>query len=458
MSQTLQERYEDVMVSGVAWAGKIPAHWDVQRLGRLFRESSQRASTQTELGYPILSVSIHDGISDKEMDEDELDRKVARSEDRSLYKVVEHNDLAYNMMRAWQGGFGAAQVNGLISPAYVVCKPRTRYPSKFFELLLRTPTAVTELKRFSRGITDFRLRLYWDDFKKIEVPVPPKDEQEQILKFLDYETAKIDALIAMQQQLIALLGEKRQAVISHAVTKGLNPDAPMRDSGVEWLGEVPAHWDFTPLGYLTHEVTVGIVVTPAKYYVDKGVPCLRSLNVRRGFLRKKEFVYISSSSNNLLEKSKVYTGDVVVVRTGQPGTAAVISEDLNGCNCIDLIIIRRSPRLLPELLVYQLNSDGVILQIGAGSDGAIQQHFNVGVAKKLQLLRPPLKEQEDLVRYLDDRTQKYDLLINKALEASSLLKERRTALISAAVTGNIDVRNWKPPTDDKPHKINKAAA
>ena len=259
MSQVLSQRYDEMASSTVAWAGDTPAHWEIQRLGRLFRESAQRASTATELGYPILRVSIHYGISDREMSEEEMDRKVTRSDDRSLYKVVEHNDLAYNMMRAWQGGFGAAKVNGLISPAYVVCKPRTSLPSSFFELLLRTPTAVTELKRFSRGITDFRLRLYWDDFKKIEVPVPPKDEQERILAFLDYETAKIDALIEKQQQLIALLGEKRQAVISHAVTKGSNPDAPMRDSGVEWLGEVPEHWDVRAISKCITKITNGYV-------------------------------------------------------------------------------------------------------------------------------------------------------------------------------------------------------
>lgn len=204
--------------SGVEWLGEVPEHWDVQRINLLFSESSKRARIKKELEYPVLSVSIHHGISDTELNEDELDRKIQRSEDRSLYKVIHNNFLAYNMMRAWQGGFGASKLSGLVSPAYVVCKPKTSLDSNYFELALRTSSAVTELKRFSRGITDFRLRLYWDEFKNICVPVPPKDEIESILKSISDINSTYDNLgrIAMQQ--IGLLKERRTALISAAVT------------------------------------------------------------------------------------------------------------------------------------------------------------------------------------------------------------------------------------------------
>ena len=141
--------------SGIEWQGEVPAHWDTLRVGVLFSESSARATTPKELRLPILSVSIHHGISDRELDEEELDRKVARSEDRSLYKTVHKNDLAYNMMRAWQGGFGAATIPGLISPAYVVCKPKRDFCSRYFELVLRTASAIVELKRFPGALLTF---------------------------------------------------------------------------------------------------------------------------------------------------------------------------------------------------------------------------------------------------------------------------------------------------------------
>jgi type I restriction enzyme S subunit len=284
-------------------------------------------------------------------------------------------------------------------------------------------------------------------------PFPPFNEQTQIARFLDYETAKIDRLIEKQQKLIALLKEKRQAVISHAVTKGLNPDAPMKDSGVEWLGKVPAHWEVSQLGYLTPEVTVGIVVTPSKYYVESGVPCLRSLNVRPGHIRTEELVYVSATSNDLHSKSKIFEGDVVIVRTGQPGTAARVTNAFDGCNCIDLLIVRQTPRLRTEFLVYLLNSESTSIQIAAGSGGAIQQHFNVGSAKKLRVLVPPVSEQEEIAESLRRRVKGLDELTSRAETQELLLLERRTALISAAVTGKIDVRGWKPPKGDDEREV-----
>jgi type I restriction enzyme S subunit len=204
--------------SGVEWLGEVPEHWQVRRINSIFSESSARARTEEELDYPVLSVSIHHGISDKELNEKELDRKVQRSEDRSLYKVVHHNVLAYNMMRAWQGGFGASKLSGLVSPAYVVCEPKTTLDSYYFELTLRTPNAVTELKRFSRGITDFRLRLYWEEFKNISVPVPPKNEIEMILKAILGINSTYDNLARVAGKQIGLLKERRTALISSAVT------------------------------------------------------------------------------------------------------------------------------------------------------------------------------------------------------------------------------------------------
>lgn len=204
--------------SGVEWLGDVPAHWSVKRIGTLFSESNSRASSKKELDYPILSVSIHHGISDKELNEEELDRKVTRSDDKSLYKIVHTNDLAYNMMRAWQGGFGTSTLSGLVSPAYVVCKPLTQLNTYYFELVLRTPNAVVELKKYSRGITDFRLRLYWDEFKCIEVPVPPEAEVPDILSAISSTNKIYDELIVVAEYQITLLQERRTALISAAVT------------------------------------------------------------------------------------------------------------------------------------------------------------------------------------------------------------------------------------------------
>ena len=188
--------------SGVEWLGDVPEHWEIKRIGLLFSESSSRADSDEEQDFPILRVSIHHGISDKELTEEESDRKLQRSDDKSLYKVVHENYLVYNMMRAWQGGFGAAKISGLVSPAYVICKPKTSIDSSFFELILRTANAITELKRYSKGITDFRLRLYWDEFKDICVPVPPVSEVQLIIKSIEKISDQYNHLIGKAEEQI----------------------------------------------------------------------------------------------------------------------------------------------------------------------------------------------------------------------------------------------------------------
>lgn len=200
--------------SGIEWLGEVPEHWEVFRLGTLFREVADVGQADR----PILSVSIHDGVSDRELNDEEMDRKVTRSEDRGKYKSVEPGDLVYNMMRAWQGGFGTVEVAGMVSPAYVVARPRFPFSTEFIEQQLRSPQAVEEMRRYSRGVTDFRLRLYWDEFKSISVVMAPGDEQKAIATFLESETAKFDTLTAEANRAIALLQERRSALISAAVT------------------------------------------------------------------------------------------------------------------------------------------------------------------------------------------------------------------------------------------------
>jgi type I restriction enzyme, S subunit len=182
--------------SGVEWLGQVPQHWEMLRLATLFWEVSEEGAED----LPILSVSIHHGVSDKELREDELDRQVARSEDKAKYKRVQPGDLVYNMMRAWQGGFGTVNVHGMVSPAYVVARPKEQTCTQFIEYLLRTPNAVEEMRRRSRGVTDFRLRLYWDEFKAMVVALPPISEQQQFLEMIKPEVAKVSALMAGYKQ------------------------------------------------------------------------------------------------------------------------------------------------------------------------------------------------------------------------------------------------------------------
>ena len=200
--------------SGIEWLGDVPEHWEVSRIGNVFREVADAGTDE----LPILSVSIHHGVSDKEFDEEEMDRKVTRSDDRTKYKQVASGDLVYNMMRAWQGGFGTVTVSGMVSPAYVVARPRNLIVTTYVEHLLRTPQAIEQMRRHSRGITDFRLRLYWDEFKNIRIPLLPQHEAIAICDAISAMDEGFDALTAEAERAIDLLQERRTTLISAAVT------------------------------------------------------------------------------------------------------------------------------------------------------------------------------------------------------------------------------------------------
>lgn len=200
--------------SGLEWLPKVPAHWEVRRMASIFREAVRPGDPS----LPILSISIHDGITDEELAAEDRDRRVTHIEDRSKYKRVKPNDIAYNMMRAWQGAFGAVAVEGLVSPAYVVAEPIEDLQTGYIEQLLRTPMAVEEMRRYSRGIADFRMRLYWEYFRDLKVCLPPVVEQKAILERIRRATTRIDVLVSKTERSIELLKEHRAALITAAVT------------------------------------------------------------------------------------------------------------------------------------------------------------------------------------------------------------------------------------------------
>ncbi len=214
--------------SGIEWLGEVPKGWKVTRLANLFREVNESGNDE----LPVLSVSIHHGISDKELDDNERDRKVTRSEDSSKYKKVLPGDLVYNMMRAWQGGFGTTMVEGMVSPAYVVARPLEEMATSYIELLLRTPQAIEQMRRHSRGVTDFRLRLYWDEFKNIKVTMPPRTEANEICLHIAKNDENFSKIIKANKESITLLQERRTALVSAAVTgkidvRGYASSSPM---------------------------------------------------------------------------------------------------------------------------------------------------------------------------------------------------------------------------------------
>lgn len=272
---------------------------------------------------------------------------------------------------------------------------------------------------------------------------PEKQEQQKIANFLDHETAKIDTLITKQEKLIELLKEKRQAVISHAVTKGLNPDAPMKDSGVEWLGEVPEHWSLCSIKYLCREITDGAHISPD---LKEGVHHFVSIkDIKNGEINFDDSLLTSEESYHYLVKTGCmpFEGDILFSKDGTIGQTAITPANKDFVVASSLIIIRPNfEKVSSEYLDLMLQSSLVKEQVESFVKGAALRRLSIQNLLKVFGLRPPLNEQKKIAEYVNLQLSKFSTLEDKAQKQVQLLQERKTALISAAVTGKIDVRDW----------------
>ena len=311
--------------------------------------------------------------------------------------------------------------------------------------LFRSYPFQEEFYRFGKGIVADLWSTNFNSMKNITIPVFSKLEQTQIAAFLDHETAKIEALIAKQQRLIALLEEKRQAVISHAVTKGLNPDAPLRPSGIDWLGDVPAHWEVKSLKHIGN-------VTDCKHitaeFVDDGYP-LASIAEVKGWSVDLATAKKTTKKfyDSLIDGGRMpIVDDIIYSRNATVGAAAIVQNDMpKFAMGQDVCLIRLFSEILPMLVLHILKSKVVEQQLELAMIGSTFKRINVEEIRNFRFAVPPSDEQATILAELEKISSKFATLIVKADAAAVLLKERRTALISAAVTGKIDVRDWTPP-------------
>jgi len=271
------------------------------------------------------------------------------------------------------------------------------------------------------------------------VDLPPVDEQTRIADSLDRETARIDGLIRHRRDLFRLLSLRRSAYLANAVLGRLDRGVELTATGDPHVPELPQGWIPVRLRSVATEITVGVVVTPAAFYADEGLPFLRGYNIRPGVVTDHDLAWISPESNAAHPKSILRPGDVLVVRTGQAGAAAVVPDWAVGGNCVDVLIVRSAPSLRPTFLELVLNSELASRQVDTMSVGAIQSHFNVGALRDLHLPLPPLKEQDRLVALIEHEGAQSRHLMDAVDRQIALLGERRQALITAAVGGQINI-------------------
>lgn len=416
-------RYPEYKKSGVDWLGQLPKHWEVVRLKNVLAKRITDGPHTTPVftfeGIPFLSV---DGIQNGELKFDAC--RYVSVEDHAEFKKKAHpvkDDLLMGKA-ASTGKIARVKIDfefSIWSPLALIKVNKSEIHPVFVEYFLKSPVSQAEINVLCTSNTQKNISM--DDIPLLHLTKPPLDEQKLIIEFLEREISMIDTLVTEQQKLIELLREKLQAVISHAVTKGLNPTATMKDSGVDWLGSVPEDWSVTPLKYVV-SMRSGDQITSENIY-DSGDYLVYGGNGLRGFSDK----YTHEGHHCLIGRQGALCGNI-----NYASGKFFASEHA-------IVLSEKKP-----VAIFYLGELLRSMNLGQYSTSAAQPGLSVEVISNLRIPLPRLDEQIIIANFLKSETEKFDALIETAKKSIHLLEERRSALISAAVTGQIDVRNFVP--------------
>ncbi len=426
--------------SGLPWVRRIPAHWEVRRNGRLFAQ-------RNEIGYgklPILEVSLRTGVRVRDMDDQ--NRKQVMS-DREKYKRAVKGDIAYNMMRMWQGAVGVVPEDGLVSPAYIVARPYPKVEPRYFSYLFRTDDYKNEVDGFSRGIVKDRNRLYWEDFKRMPSCFPPLEEQKAIADYLDAHAMKARRFIRNRRRLIEVLNEQKQAIINRAVTRGLDPNAPLKPSGIDWLGDVPAHWTVHKLKH-TARFLNGIAFKPVDWR-SAGVPIIRIQNLNGG----PDFNY--TDRRGLSQDLLIQPGELLFAWSGNRGTSfGSFMWERQFPAYLNQHIFKVTDYSLDRSYFYYVLR-AVTAHVEEQAHGIIGLvHITKPELGAISIPVPPEDEQNQIGLHLDEVLCSMNQLADRARREIDLIREYRTRLISDVVTGKVDVREVAPAETQPKTELN----
>jgi type I restriction enzyme S subunit len=419
--------------SGLPWLGRVPKHWELLRAKYLMREMDTRSKDESGT---LLSVSQYAGVTKRRPREGSEDPDT-RSSSLVGYKVAKPGNLVSNIMLAWNGSLGIAPMDGVVSPAYCVYRICIGEPW-FFHHLLRSPAYKAEIKRRSRGVVESRLRLYTDDFFRIPILLPNVKEQQAIVRFVPDLDSKVRRFIRNRRRLIEVLNEQKQAIINRAVTRGLNPEAHLKPSGIDWLGDIPAHWEF-----------------------NKGKFYFREVN-QRSSTGKEELLSVShitgvtprSQKNIYMFKAGSYVGyklvmpEQIAVNTMWAWMAAIGVSQYHG-------IISSSYHTYEQIKKFTFNTEYLDLLLRSMTYKYLYLLNSKGITSSrlrlypegflnLKFLKPPKDEQQHIVNWLKNATASLGAAITRNYKEIDLIREYRTRLISDVVTGKMDVRHLAP--------------
>ena len=429
------KRYESYKDSGVKWLGEIPGHWEVLRLKALLIERIEKNNNKENL--IILSLLKDKGIIP-------YDEKGAignnSKEDLSQYKIARKGDLVINSMNVIIGSVGITQYDGYISPAYYSFKPRGIINLIYYYYLMTLRSVQQSIRCYSKGIMEIRLRITSNDFLSMPFPFPPKSEQTAIANYLDSVTSKIDKAISQQQKMIDLLNERKQIIIQNAVTKGLDPNAKMKDSGVEWIGEIPENWEVRRLN------SIGRFSKGGNISRDQLTEDGKCEAILYGDIYTKYYIKASIIRNQITEKTamnsvRIKSGDILMTGSGET------KEDIGKTIMFDSqiayiggdVILFRQNKMDSLFLSYALNSMYAKVYRYKESKGEIVVHIYSNALKSMKIAAPPINEQSSIVKYLIQHFLQIDESITSCNKMISLLQERKQIIINDVVTGKVKV-------------------
>lgn len=432
--------------SGVEWLGDVPSHWEVVPNRALFEEVDERAHPDE----PMLSVTITRGVIRQAELLADSPKKDSSKLDRSSYKLVRCGDIAYNKMRAWQGAIGVSGHQGIVSPAYVVQRPRNRANSKYMHYLFRTAAFAKEAERWSYGIASDMWSLRPEHFKGIYSCLPSAPEQAAIARYLDCADRRIRRCIQAKEKLIELLEEQRQTLVNDAVTGRIDvrtgqPYPAYTDSGLEWLGKVPEHWEVVRLGRLISLTTGFPFKSEGFTQSEEDVRLLRGINIAPGRLRWKDIVRWPAADTENLAEYRIEPGDIVL-GMDRPIIQSGIRVALVDLSDVPSLLLQRVARIRPS---KELNRNFAFLLLSGKSfsdylapifTGISVPHLSPEQIQVFSLALPSLAEQERILEWLSPSIAAIRSARDLAMSEIFLLREYRTRLIADVVTGKLDVR------------------
>jgi type I restriction enzyme S subunit len=425
--------YSEYRDSKAPWFGNVPSHWEVKRLGSLFGERGE-TNDRREV-TDILSVLKDRGVIPY-AEKGRIGNKA--SDDIGRYKIVRPDDLVVNCMNVIIGSLGRSRYTGCLSPVYYVLRRRNpKNDPRYLELLFQHRPFHQSLIRIGNGILAHRMRIPMEKLKAEMLPLPPPDEQAAIVRFLDYANRKIDGFVQAKRKLIGLLNEQKQAIIHQAVTRGRNPDVPLKPSGISWLGDIPQHWEVKRIKYLLKEVD---------NRSNTGAEPLLSMRMHHGLVVFAEHFSRPPQAATLVGFKIVKPGQFVVNRM-QAGNGVIYASNLSfpGLVSPDYAVFEPIAEVNVEYLGELFRSRKVRAKfrseskgLGTGTSGFLRLYNDRFGAIHVAL--PPHEEQESILRGLGDDLADFNTAIARTEREIALMQEYRTRLTADVVTGKVDVR------------------